>query len=130
MRRLWNYIEPGKYSVENQTDNSVSGLQTEQDASKVEEQAFFETPSTSRKRKLSGDVSSRKAKSRRASEKHRFTPKIIEPHIFKGSPSHTDTSFNSDDCQPTTSKPKREDQDHLPLTNDVVDVSECSNSSW
>ena len=130
MKRLWNYIEPGKYPVEQHEKDAQSEVEIKPSTSTAGKKQSTDNPNTpgsSRKRKASGDLSTRKLKSRRTSEKQNALAKISEPQIHKQD-SKPEISVNLKDFQ---SPLKGTENDSLVLpASDVVDVSECSNSSW
>ena len=136
LKRLWNYVEPGKYpdiqqnkftlstssfySKSGHNQPSTSTTDTRQSTDKAD------TPGSSRKRKLSGDLSARKVKTRRTSEKQHVVTKITEPQIHKQD-TNQGVPVKSNDF---ATKNVTNEQDVSLTSMDVVDVNECSNSSW
>ena len=124
--RLWNYIEPGKYPAEAvDGSNPLSHTASETPAKDTSGQNCVDKMSSTRKRKLSGETSSRKNKFRRTSEKPR-TSELNELNNHKPQAT-SDLTESTNHCD---NDPSSIDNALALALPDVVDISECSNSSW
>ena len=132
LKRLWNYIEPGTYPSNSDAPSTsgTSSANSHKSSPRVTEKKVKNLPvkASLRKRKISDDSSAKKVKNRRTSEKRHNIPRLSEPHVYN---EITDSPNPADDGEERLQNDEKNDiNDHSSLANDVMDVSECSNSSW
>lgn len=128
---MWNYIEPGRYPSDSNSPSTSTDRNNEDpltSSTQTSDKKDNNVSSKIRKRKHSDDDSSKKVKSRRASEKLNNIPRISEPHVYAD---NTDVQNTSNTVEERLETPRKSNTlDQSTFTVDLVDVSECSNSSW
>ena len=132
LKRLWNYIEPGKFSGVSTSLASATNHEepsTSTAGKKRTLKTSADITSSSRKRKQSDELPARNLKLRRMSDKQHVVSRIIQPQIHR---QETDSNsfLSSDDLQNTSFKDNLGKDDSSVPATDFIDISECSNSSW